>query len=80
MRENDWNELEELLGIHILGPNATELISEGTAAISLEGTADDLIAAIHPHPTLSEALREAVLAAQGRPIHTIQKETRGAIL
>ena len=74
------DELEELLGIHILGPNATELISEGTAAISLEGTADDLIAAIHPHPTLSEALREAVLAAQGRPIHTIQKETRGAIL
>ena len=70
-------ELGELLGVHILVPNATELIAEGVSAISMEGLADDLIAAVHGHPPLSEAVREAVLAAEGRPIHTFLKPKGG---
>ncbi len=40
-----------------------------------ELTADEIIETIHPHPTLSEALREAMLAVEGRPIHILQKQT-----
>ena len=59
----------EVLGATIIGPDATNLISEYTLAMRAELTSDEIIATIHPHPTLSEALREAVLAAEGRPIH-----------
>jgi dihydrolipoamide dehydrogenase len=61
---------DEVLGVHIIGPHATELISEATAALNLEATAESLFQAIHAHPTLSEALGEAALAAHGRAIHT----------
>ncbi len=60
---------DEVLGVHIIGPHATELISEATAAVNLEATAESLFQAIHAHPTLSEAMGEAALAAHGRPIH-----------
>jgi dihydrolipoyl dehydrogenase len=60
---------DEVLGIHIIGPHATELIAEGTAALNLEATAESLFHAVHAHPTLSEALGEAALAAHDRPIH-----------
>jgi dihydrolipoamide dehydrogenase len=60
---------DELLGIHIIGPRATELISEATAALSLEATAEALFHAIHAHPTLSEAMGEAALAVHKREIH-----------
>ena len=60
---------DEVLGVHIVGPHATELISEATAAVNLEATAESLFQAIHAHPTLSEAMGEAALAAHGRPIH-----------
>ena len=60
---------DEVLGVHIVGPHATELISEATAALNLEATAESLFQAIHAHPTLSEAMGEAALAAHGRPIH-----------
>ncbi|HLW01286.1 MAG TPA: dihydrolipoyl dehydrogenase [Ktedonobacterales bacterium] len=59
----------EVLGATIIGPDATNLITEYTLAMRAELTSDEIIATIHPHPTLSEALREAVLAAEGRPIH-----------
>jgi dihydrolipoamide dehydrogenase len=59
----------ELLGAHIIGPDATNLISEYSVAMRGELTADEIIETIHPHPTLSEGLREAVLTAEGRPIH-----------
>lgn len=69
--------LGEVLGVQILAPNATELIAEGVCAISMEGVVEDLIAAVHAHPTVSEGVREAALAAEGRPIHTLLK-TKGA--
>jgi dihydrolipoamide dehydrogenase len=59
----------EILGVHIIGPRATDLITEGALAIKLESTLDELIATIHAHPSIGEAVREAALAAQGRAIH-----------
>jgi dihydrolipoamide dehydrogenase len=60
---------DEVLGVHIIGPHATELISEATAALNLEATAESLFHAVHAHPTLAEALGEAALAVHGRAIH-----------
>jgi len=60
---------DELLGIHIVGPKATELIGEGGLALHLEATVEDLFHAIHAHPTLSEAMGEAALALHARGIH-----------
>lgn len=60
---------DEVLGVHIIGPHATELIAEATAALNLEATAESLFQAIHAHPTLSEAMGEAALAVHGRAIH-----------
>lgn len=59
----------ELLGAHILGPRATDLIGELALAIGLEATVDELIATIHAHPTVAEAVRECALAAGKRAIH-----------
>jgi dihydrolipoamide dehydrogenase len=60
---------DEVLGVHIIGPHATELISEANAAIHLEATAEALFQVIHAHPTLSEVMGEAALAVHDRPIH-----------
>ncbi|HEX7735269.1 MAG TPA: dihydrolipoyl dehydrogenase [Ktedonobacteraceae bacterium] len=64
----------EILGAHIIGPDATNLISEYSLAMRGELTTDEIIETIHPHPTLSEGLREAVLAVEGRPIHVGPKK------
>src|SRR5688572_5921212 len=61
---------QRIVGVHIVGPQASELIAEATLAMRLEATTDDVIATIHAHPTLAETFREAALVAQGRPIHT----------
>lgn len=63
------SETEEILGVHILGPQATDLILEGTLAVNLESTLEEIIQTIHPHPGLGEAIREAALDAQKRAIH-----------
>jgi dihydrolipoamide dehydrogenase len=61
---------DEVLGIHIIGPHATELISEGGVALSHEATSESLMRTIHAHPTLYEALGEAEhAAAEGAAIH-----------
>jgi dihydrolipoamide dehydrogenase len=60
---------DEVLGIHIVGPHATELISEASTALSLEATSESLFHAVHAHPTLSEAMGEAAMAVHGRAIH-----------
>lgn len=62
-------ERKEILGVHILGPRATDMIAEAALAIGMEATADDVIAVIHAHPTVAEAFREAVMAAEKRAIH-----------
>ena len=59
----------EILGAHIVGPHATELIAEFVLGRHLESTVEELEKAIHPHPTLSEGVSEGALAALGRPIH-----------
>jgi dihydrolipoamide dehydrogenase len=58
-----------ILGIHIFGLHASDLILEGTLSIRLDATLDEIEAAIHPHPTLGEAIHEAVLSASGRAFH-----------
>lgn len=65
---------DELLGAHIIGPDATNLISEYSVAMRGELTTEEIIETIHPHPTLSEGLREAVLAVEGRPVHVPPKQ------
>ena len=59
----------ELLGAHIIGDNATELIAELGLALDQELTSEDILATIHAHPTLSEVIHEATLAAGGHTIH-----------
>jgi len=59
----------EILGIHMVGFGVTELLAEGVAVRSLEGTVHELGRAVHSHPTLAEALKEAALDAMGRAIH-----------
>jgi dihydrolipoamide dehydrogenase len=58
-----------ILGAHLIGPDVTELLAELSMTRALEGTADELGAMVHAHPSLSEALKEAALAARGQPIH-----------
>ena len=60
----------EILGMHIIGPRATDLIAEGALAIGEEMTLDEIINTIHSHPTVTETLREAALNAEKRAIHT----------
>lgn len=58
-----------LLGVHIVGPWATELLAEGYLALNWQATAADIAPLVHPHPTLSEIFGEAAIALTGRPIH-----------
>jgi dihydrolipoamide dehydrogenase len=60
---------DEILGVHMIGPRATELVGEATLALRLECTVEELIRTIHAHPTMSEAVGEAAHAAHGAAIH-----------
>jgi dihydrolipoamide dehydrogenase len=62
-----------ILGVHIVGPAASDLVSEATLGLELGVTAEDMALTIHPHPTLSEAMMEASAAALGRAIHIINR-------
>ena len=59
----------ELLGTHMIGANVTEMIAEAVTARKLETTAHEILNAVHPHPTMSEAIMEAAAAAYGEAIH-----------
>lgn len=59
----------EILGVHIIGPQATELITEAVAVMELEGTVDELMFTIHAHPTLAEAMLDAYAAVEGMAIN-----------
>lgn len=61
---------DRVLGMHIIGPRATDVISEGALAIRMQATTKDLIETIHSHPTITESVREAALHAEKRAIHT----------
>src|SRR6267378_3689907 len=67
-----------ILGVHIIGPRATDLIAEATLAIQNGLTLEQLDLTIHAHPTLPEALMEAALAAQGRAIHIANRRVQPA--
>ena len=62
----------EVLGVHIVGPHASDLILEATLGITLENTITEIDAAIHPHPTLGEAVAEAMLAVNNQAIHLLR--------
>jgi dihydrolipoamide dehydrogenase len=60
----------EVLGVHIIGPGASDLIPEGVKALRLEATLSDIADTIHAHPTLGEGTMEAAMVALGLPVHT----------
>lgn len=62
-------ETDRVLGVHIIGPHASELIAEAVVAMEFCASAEDIARIVHAHPTLSEALHEAALAAHRRAIH-----------
>ena len=64
---------DEILGVHMVGPEVTELIAEATLAIEMGATAEDLARTIHAHPTLPEAVMEAAEALHGMAVHIYQK-------
>jgi dihydrolipoamide dehydrogenase len=66
-------EHDDVLGVHIVGPLAGELIAEAVLAMEFQASAEDIQRTIHAHPTLSEAVHEAALAADKRAIHGINR-------
>ena len=60
---------DELLGAHLIGPNASELIAEAVLAFEFDGSSEDIGLTVHSHPTLSEAVKEAALGVLGRAVH-----------
>ena len=64
---------DEVLGVHMVGPEVTELIAEAALAIEMGATAEDLARTIHAHPTLPEAMMEAAEAVHGVAVHVYQK-------
>ena len=60
---------DRVLGVHVFGPRASDLIAEAVTVMEFAGSAEDIARICHAHPTLSEAVREAALAVAGRAIH-----------
>ncbi|MFE3442584.1 dihydrolipoyl dehydrogenase [Nocardia sp. NPDC059180] len=67
---------QEVLGVHVIGPSASDLIAEGALAMSLEATLDELADTIHAHPTLGEIGMEAAMAGLGLPVHIAPRKKR----
>lgn len=65
---------DEIVGVHIYGPRATDLIAEGALALRLEATVDELITTVHAHPTIGEAIKEAALAVKNIAIHAVNRK------
>jgi len=60
---------DKILGIHIIGPNAGEMIAEGVLGMEYGAASEDIARTCHAHPTLSEAFKEAAMACYDKPIH-----------
>ncbi len=60
---------DQILGVHIFGAQASELIAEAVTAMAFHASSEDIARIIHAHPTLSEAMHEAALAVDGRTLH-----------
>jgi len=67
---------DRLLGAHIIGPSASELLGQSVIAMEFDGTIEDIARTIHAHPTLSEAMHEAALSADGRALHIANRKAR----
>jgi dihydrolipoamide dehydrogenase len=67
---------KKIIGVHIIGPKASDLISEAALAMKMEATIYDVAETMHPHPTLSEALKEAALDTVGEAIHLGKKSKK----
>ncbi|MBI1309258.1 MAG: dihydrolipoyl dehydrogenase [Proteobacteria bacterium] len=61
---------DELLGVHMIGHNVSEMVAEAVAVMEFKGSAEDLARIVHAHPTMTEAVKEAALAVDGRAIHS----------
>ena len=70
------NKTDRILGVHIVGPQSSEIIGQAVIAIEFEGTSEDIASTVFAHPTLSEAFHEAALGADGRAIHIVNKRRR----
>jgi dihydrolipoamide dehydrogenase len=66
---------DEVLGVHMVGPEVTELIAEAALAIEMGATSEDIARTIHAHPTLPEVIMEAAEAVHGMAVHIFQKPT-----
>jgi dihydrolipoamide dehydrogenase len=62
-------ETDRILGVHIVGPNAGEMIAEGTLALEYGASTEDIGRTCHAHPTLAEAFKEAAMATYGKAVH-----------
>lgn len=62
-------ETDKILGLHMIGPNAGEMVAEGVLGMEYGASAEDIGRTCHAHPTLSEAFKEACMAAYDKPIH-----------
>ena len=67
----------KVLGVHVVGPQASTLIAEAVAVMEYGGSAEDIARIVHAHPTLPEAVREAALDAEGRAIHAVSRTRTG---
>ena len=67
---------DRMLGAHIIGPSASELLGQSVLTMEFDGTIEDIAHTIHAHPTLSEAMHEAALSADGRAIHIANRKPR----
>ena len=67
---------DRILGVHILGPQASELIAQAVIAMEFSASAEDLGLTMFAHPTLSEAVHEAALGVAGHAIHTINRKKK----
>lgn len=65
---------DEVLGVHMVGPEVTELVAEAALAIEMGATAEDIARTIHAHPTLPEAVMEAAESVHGMAVHIFQKK------
>ena len=71
---------DRILGVHIVGPNAGEMIAEGVLGIEYGASSEDIARTTHAHPTLSEALKEAAMMASNGPAFTGGKPGKGLVI
>lgn len=69
-------ESDRLLGLHVFGPQASEIVAQGVIGMEFDASAEDLGLTMFAHPTLSEAVHEAALGVAGRAIHMVNRKAK----